>query len=334
MGGVHGGWYATLLDSALGCAVHTKMPVGRGYTTAELSVNLVRAIGPRAPRVRAEGRVLHAGRQLATAEARLVGPDGTLYAHATTTCLVFRCGEGKRTPVGPLRRSTYDALMPSLDNVFWQSLDGPHRALSVGTATARRYAPGYSPIAAFATPREPDLAALAPFCEPGERLYCADWDGPAPDGWRVELQALMVRMAWQGRTPDVDAALPAVPLRPAHVEAAVALAALTRPGPFGPRTLEMGEYLGVFDRGRLVAMAGERTCTAGAREVSGVCTHPDHQGRGHARKLMRVLIARQLARGELPYLHVMGANATARGLYERMGFRTDAEMPVRVIARG
>ena len=89
MGSVHGGWYATLLDSALGCAVHTMMPAGRGYTTAELGVNLVKAIGPKVQRVRAEGKVLHCGRQLATAEARLVGPDGTLYAHATTTCLVF-----------------------------------------------------------------------------------------------------------------------------------------------------------------------------------------------------------------------------------------------------
>ena len=89
MGTVHGGWYATLLDSALGCAVHTKMPPGRAYTTAELGVNLVKAIGTKVQRVRAEGRVLHSGRQLATAEARLVGPDGTLYAHATTTCLVF-----------------------------------------------------------------------------------------------------------------------------------------------------------------------------------------------------------------------------------------------------
>jgi uncharacterized protein (TIGR00369 family) len=89
MGTVHGGWYATLLDSALGCAVHTMMPAGRGYTTAELGVNLVKAIGPKVQRVRAEGKVLHCGRQLATAQARLVGPDGTLYAHATTTCLVF-----------------------------------------------------------------------------------------------------------------------------------------------------------------------------------------------------------------------------------------------------
>lgn len=89
MGTIHGGWYATLLDSALGCAIHTLMPPGRGYTTAELSVNLVKAIGPKVQRIRAEGKVIHCGRQLATAEARLFGPDGTLYAHATTTCLVF-----------------------------------------------------------------------------------------------------------------------------------------------------------------------------------------------------------------------------------------------------
>jgi uncharacterized protein (TIGR00369 family) len=89
MGTVHGGWFATLLDSALGCAVHTKMPPGRAYTTAELSVNIVKALTPKVSRVRAIGRVIHCGRQLATAEAQLVGPDGTLYAHATTTCLVF-----------------------------------------------------------------------------------------------------------------------------------------------------------------------------------------------------------------------------------------------------
>jgi uncharacterized protein (TIGR00369 family) len=89
LGTVHGGWYATLLDSALGCAVHTMLPAGRGYTTAELGVNLVKSIGPKVQRVRAEGRVLHCGRQLATAEAKLFGPDGTLFAHATTTCLVF-----------------------------------------------------------------------------------------------------------------------------------------------------------------------------------------------------------------------------------------------------
>ncbi|MGC1172858.1 PaaI family thioesterase [Polaromonas sp.] len=89
LGTVHGGWYATLLDSALGCAVHTMMPAGRAYTTAELGVNIVRAASHTTGPLRAIGTVIHCGRQLATAEARIVGPDGKLYAHATTTCLVF-----------------------------------------------------------------------------------------------------------------------------------------------------------------------------------------------------------------------------------------------------
>jgi len=89
LGTVHGGWFATLLDSAVGCAVHSTLPAGKGYTTLELKLNLVRALTDAVPLVRAEGRVLHAGRQVATAEGRLVGPDDRLYAHATTTCLVF-----------------------------------------------------------------------------------------------------------------------------------------------------------------------------------------------------------------------------------------------------
>jgi uncharacterized protein (TIGR00369 family) len=99
MGGVHGGWYATLLDSALGCAVHTMMPAGRGYTTAELSVNIVRGATPSTGPLRAVATVLHCGRQLATAEARIVGPDGRLYAHGTTTCLVFELPAS--VPTGP-----------------------------------------------------------------------------------------------------------------------------------------------------------------------------------------------------------------------------------------
>lgn len=89
LGTVHGGWSATLLDSALGCAVQSTLPRGKGYTTMEFKVNLVRALTESVGVVRAEGRIVHSGRQSATAEARLVGPDSKLYAHATTTCLVF-----------------------------------------------------------------------------------------------------------------------------------------------------------------------------------------------------------------------------------------------------
>ncbi len=89
LGSIHGGWYATLLDSALGCAVHTTMPVGRAYTTLEFKVNLVRTLTDKVPLVRAIGRTVHSGKQVATAEASIVGHDGKLYAHASTTCLVF-----------------------------------------------------------------------------------------------------------------------------------------------------------------------------------------------------------------------------------------------------
>lgn len=89
LGSVHGGWYATLLDSALGCAVHTTLGPGQAYTTAELGIHIVRAASLKSGPLRAIGQVVHAGRQLATAEARIVGADGKLYAHGSTTCLVF-----------------------------------------------------------------------------------------------------------------------------------------------------------------------------------------------------------------------------------------------------
>jgi uncharacterized protein (TIGR00369 family) len=89
MGSVHGGWYATLLDSAVGCAVQTALEPGQAYTTAELSVNLVRGARLDGGPLRAIGKVLHCGRQMATAEGRIVDAQGKLYAHATTTCMVF-----------------------------------------------------------------------------------------------------------------------------------------------------------------------------------------------------------------------------------------------------
>jgi uncharacterized protein (TIGR00369 family) len=89
IGSVHGGWISTLLDSCVGCAVHSTLPVGKAYTTAELKVNFVRAVTTRVPLLRAIGKVIHVGGRMATAEGRLVGPDGKLYAHASTTCFIF-----------------------------------------------------------------------------------------------------------------------------------------------------------------------------------------------------------------------------------------------------
>jgi len=86
---VHGGWIATLLDSALGCAVHSTLAPGKAYTTAELKINIVRPLTERMPLVEAEGKVIHLGGRMATADGRLTGVDGKLYAHASTTCFIF-----------------------------------------------------------------------------------------------------------------------------------------------------------------------------------------------------------------------------------------------------
>jgi ribosomal protein S18 acetylase RimI-like enzyme len=219
------------------------------------------------------------------------------------------------------------------ENLIWHALSGPHAHFSQGGATARRYAQGFSPILGFADRFKPDFSALESLAQPGEHFYCEGWSGPAPVGWQIETDATMVKMAWAGELPPEDEAGGIEPLGLAHAQQALALAQLTRPGPFGPRTVELGDYFGVFEDGRLIAMAGERMHAGRLREISGVATHPDARGRGLAGRLMNHLVRRQVLRGEMPVLHVMSGNAPARQLYERTGWRQHLEVVVRVVSR-
>jgi GNAT superfamily N-acetyltransferase len=221
-----------------------------------------------------------------------------------------------------------------LDNVIWHALTGPQAKFSVGTGSARRYAPGFAPLTGFPDAANPDLNALIPFCEPGDVIFCAGWSGAVPAGWKVVFEGTMFRMVWEGALPAGDSAPEAIPLGPEHAAQAVALAALTRPGPFGLRTPELGDYYGIFDGPQLIAMAGERMHAGTFREVSGVCTHPDFQGRGLARRLVTLVIQRQLRRGQTPFLHVMRDNTQPRALYQRMGFRDYLAVPLRIMRQG
>jgi ribosomal protein S18 acetylase RimI-like enzyme len=144
----------------------------------------------------------------------------------------------------------------------------------------------------------------------------------------------MFKMVWDGALAVAAEVPEAIRLSSEHAQQALELASLTRPGPFGPRTIELGEYFGCFDDGRLIAMAGERMHAGGLREISGVCTDPAFQGRGLARRLVALLIGRQMRRGETPFLHVMNDNAGARRMYRRMGFRECHESVVRVVSPG
>jgi GNAT superfamily N-acetyltransferase len=220
-----------------------------------------------------------------------------------------------------------------LDNIMWNCLAGPHARFAVGSGAIRRYAPGFSPIVGCEDPHRPDFATLANVCVPGDSLYVDIWSGAAPAGWRIDRETRMWKMIWDAPPPAEDAAPDAVALRAEHAPQALELAQLTNPGPFGIRTPELGEYFGYFHDGRLIAMAGERLCAGHLHEISGICTHPDFQGRGLARRLSLKLVHRQLQRGKTSFLHVVSTNTPARRLYEKMGFRNHLETSLRVITR-
>lgn len=222
--------------------------------------------------------------------------------------------------------------MHLLDNLFWHTFTGPHAHLVAGTDRAKRYQRGLSPMLGFPDQAHPDFTGLEAFFDPGERVYTDGWSGAVPEGWQLEMESTMFKMIWTGRSPEMDAAPGAIRLGPEHAEAALELATLTKPGPFGLRTIELGEYFGIFEGSRLVAMAGERLHAGNLREISGVCTHPDFQGRGLAKRLMLKLIRREMGRGETPCLHVASANTAAHDLYLRMGFRDHLESAVRIVA--
>ena len=220
-----------------------------------------------------------------------------------------------------------------LDNIMWNCLSGPHAKFAAGDGDVRRYAQGFSPMVGCREPERPDFGALANYCQPGESFYIDIWSGLPPAGWQVTREATMFKMVWDAAIPANDAAPDAVPLQPHHASQALELAKLTNPGPFGVRTPELGEYFGYFDGDRLIAMAGERMCAGDLHEVSGICTHPDFQGRGLAKTLTLKLVRRQLQRGKTPFLHVMSHNTPARALYAKMGFRDYLETVVRVVTR-
>ncbi|MFE0019671.1 GNAT family N-acetyltransferase [Amycolatopsis sp. NPDC059021] len=208
-----------------------------------------------------------------------------------------------------------------LDNPTWASLTGPHAGFAQRHGQALRYPADVVPF--YAVPGEPgeriwhDLAGLA---GPGQVAHVAFPDGELipPDGWAVVNHIHGVQLVDAGLTPAEDPE--AIRLGPADVPEMLDLVERTQPGPFLPRTIELGTYLGIRHHGALVAMAGERLRPPGWTEISAVCTDPAHRGKGLATRLVLAVAAGIRARGETPMLHTTAANTTAIRLYESLGF--------------
>lgn len=207
------------------------------------------------------------------------------------------------------------------------------RGSEAGSTCIRRFAPGFSQLIGAREREAPAFDELLPFCAPDERFYVLGWLGTPPAGWRVDVDAEVDQLVWERPAPEAMEERDLVRLDASHVTRMIALTELTHPGPFAERTIEFGEYYGVLDGEHLLAMAGERMHAGPLREISAVCTHPEAQGRGLARRLMNRLLRLQIGRGQIPFLHVMAENRHARALYERMGFRHHQRLACRVVSR-
>jgi ribosomal protein S18 acetylase RimI-like enzyme len=216
-----------------------------------------------------------------------------------------------------------------LDNPVWAALTGPHAHLAETAGRAARYPAEVSPFHGLADPDDPrawaDLAALA---GPGNEVFVACMPDP-PEGWEVVAGAQGVQML--GTSLRAEPAAEAVPLGPGDIPEMLELVSLTEPGPFAPRTAELGLYLGIHHEGRLIAMAGERLRAPGWTEISAVCTHPAHRGKGLAGRLIRAVAVGIRERGEMPYLHAAAANTGAIRLYESLGFTLRSHPTFRVL---
>lgn len=206
-----------------------------------------------------------------------------------------------------------------LDNPLWGALTGPQAHLAVRHGCAARFPADVAPFAAFPSAGGgtawADLATLA---GPGGIVVVPDAPARPPAGWEMVEAIPGVQMDGSRLDPAVDPQ--AVPLGPADVPEMLDLVARTQPGPFLPRTVILGAYLGIRRGGVLVAMAGERMRPPGWGEISAVCTDPDHRGRGLAGRLVRAVAAVVRERGDVPFLHAAASNTGGIRLYERLGF--------------
>lgn len=215
--------------------------------------------------------------------------------------------------------------MHPLDNVIWQALTTRHTQFAESHDDARRFVHEVGPLGAFREHGRHGYESLAGLVGEGGTVGLF-LDEPYTDqpGWEFMVGAPLLQMIADNGISEKsrpDPNLQFITLGDEDSPEMIELTSLTKPGPFGTRTHELGTYLGIRQNGKLVAMAGERLKVPGLTEVSAVCTHPEHTGKGYARVLMTEIMRRIRDRGETPFLHVRGDNARAIEIYKLLGFR-------------
>lgn len=214
-----------------------------------------------------------------------------------------------------------------LDNPVWHALTTQHAGLAITADGAAKYPPAVAPFGAVesATTRAADQ--LTSLVTAANSIYLVGVAPPEPHGWILKRGKPMLQMICHARISAV-AGPEITRMTVVHCDDMLALTALVFPGFFRPRTLEMGDYIGIYDGARLVAMAGERMRLDGYQEMSAVCTHPRYTGRGYAQRLLALLCNAAFDRGFTPFLHVYADNTRAIEVYRKLGFVERAPPPL------
>ena len=223
-----------------------------------------------------------------------------------------------------------------LDNPIWAALNTKQRAFAEGDGLARRFVAEIGPLSGLAEPTTAAYEALRGLVDVGGAVALfLESEPEIGAGWSLERGGLLSQMILPENAGIARSQIPAESelrrLTAEDVPQMVALAKMTEPGPFAVRTHELGEFFGIFESGRLMAMAGQRLHVEGFREVSAVCTHPDARGKGYARTLMSEVMARIRTEGEIPFLHSFVDNAPAIRVYNDLGFRLRRNLHLAVL---